>query len=59
LRRAAGSGPAAGSATKQSNFKVALDCFAIARNDEPSFVTTGLDPVVHAELQLGMDCRII
>jgi hypothetical protein len=21
-------------------------------------VTTGLDPVVHAELTLGMDCRI-
>jgi hypothetical protein len=41
------------------NFKVALDCFAIARNDEPSFVTTGLDPVVHADPSRRMDCRII
>jgi hypothetical protein len=23
-----------------------------------SFVTTGLDPVVHAEVRLSMDCRI-
>ena len=36
---------------------------AVARIGQTSFsklslVTTGLDPVIHAELTLGMDCRI-
>jgi hypothetical protein len=29
-----------------------------AQNRAQRFVTTGLDPVVHAELQFTMDCRI-
>jgi hypothetical protein len=29
-----------------------------AQNRAQRFVTTGLDPVVHAELQFSMDCRV-
>jgi hypothetical protein len=32
--------------------------FRFTESELPSLVTTGLDPVVHAEVRLSMDCQV-